>query len=322
MLYHAFSSKKLDYLSFRPRSSYEDRERFLEHTQGTRTVGYSYAAALAFLVYDIILTIPDEVQYVWPNPWSISKFAFVFVRYFPPLLEVSTQFYGAPLPLRYSKRGCYVWNVYQGLASILLVAAVDYILVLRIFALYSSNIHVKTMSAILYVLEITTMCIGIGLAIPKMVFDEHCVVTSSSITMTIAGGCPIAYQVFLFALTIYKFYQSAKAGWGDVPILQLIMRDGTWAFAVLFGVLASEALLYGLSAKAYTGLLYGWVNTAFSICGYRIIININKLHHSNRRHPTGELTGPDILFTSSHVATGSSVSQLSESPGPRSISES
>jgi hypothetical protein len=36
-------------------------------------------------------------------------------------------------------------------------------------------------------------------------------------------------------MTLYKFFQAVKAGWGDIPIMHLLMRDGTWAFILLFG---------------------------------------------------------------------------------------
>lgn len=42
------------------------------------------------------------------------------------------------------------------------------------------------------------------------------------------------FQAFLFVLTAYRFYGTLKAGWGDVPLMLLLMRDGTWAFFLLF----------------------------------------------------------------------------------------
>ena len=44
----------------------------------------------------------------------------------------------------------------------------------------------------------------------------------------------IIFQALLFAVTIYKFILAARDGWGDVPLLVLLTRDGTWAFCLLF----------------------------------------------------------------------------------------
>ena len=110
----------------------------------------------------------------------------------------------------------------------------------------------KTTTAALYFAEIVTMAIGFGAGIPKLQFDNRCVTHESPPVLMVAvyvltflplqgvltrlsSGFPILYQAFLFAATAVKFYYSLKAGWGHIPILHLLMRDGTWAFVVLFG---------------------------------------------------------------------------------------
>jgi len=52
------------------------------------------------------------------------------------------------------------------------------------------------------------------------------------------------FQTFLFAITFYKFIQAVRAGWSDVPLVALLMRDGTWAFFVLFGRLTCGLEIY------------------------------------------------------------------------------
>ncbi|RXW24310.1 hypothetical protein EST38_g1534 [Candolleomyces aberdarensis] len=112
------------------------------------------------------------------------------------------------------------------------------------------------------------------------------------------SGAPIAFQTLLFGMTFFKFFRAVKAGWGDIPIMHLLMRDGTWAFILLFAVLIGEAALYGFAPDAYTGVLYGWLNTAFSFCGYRILLNLNKLNVSQRR-PSTRTTGThgDVMLS-------------------------
>jgi len=48
------------------------------------------------------------------------------------------------------------------------------------------------------------------------------------------SGVSILFQTLLFGLTAYKFFTAVRAGWGEIPLIVLLMRDGTWAFAVLF----------------------------------------------------------------------------------------
>lgn len=43
------------------------------------------------------------------------------------------------------------------------------------------------------------------------------------------------FETFLFALTLVKFFQSAMAMYRRESLLYIFVRDGTWAFAVIFG---------------------------------------------------------------------------------------
>jgi hypothetical protein len=44
----------------------------------------------------------------------------------------------------------------------------------------------------------------------------------------------IIFQAMLFTVTIYKFILAVRDGWGDVALIVLLTRDGTWAFCLLF----------------------------------------------------------------------------------------
>ncbi|TEB18373.1 hypothetical protein FA13DRAFT_1746048 [Coprinellus micaceus] len=207
-------------------------------------------------------------------------------------------FIGTP-PFTFSKHGCYIWNVYQTLASLLIVASVDYVLILRVFALYPRNRFVRYLLQLVYLLEIITISVAVGLAVPGLEYDELCVVVSAPVTFLVAAGAPIAFQTLLFGFTIWKFIVALKSGWGNIPIMRLLVRDGTWAFILLFVILVSEALLYGFSTDAFSGVLYGWLNTTFSFCGYRILLNLNDLNVSQSRRPSSvtDPTNANIEFT-------------------------
>jgi hypothetical protein len=43
------------------------------------------------------------------------------------------------------------------------------------------------------------------------------------------------------------------------------------------GAYVGQLGLYGLKNHNYAGVLYGWLLTAFSFCGYRILLNLHYL---------------------------------------------
>jgi hypothetical protein len=133
-------------------------------------------AALALLVYDILLTTDEEVQLIWPyavhalirvpplicsyrKRLSYTKVLYFFIRYFPvPVLMYvsptsvtniqlitkysSILFVGTELTpqFHFTSYDCYLWQVWQGLAALLVAASLDIVLVLRsMFSLHRST---------------------------------------------------------------------------------------------------------------------------------------------------------------------------------------
>ena len=55
----------------------------------------------------------------------------------------------------------------------------------------------------------------------------------------------LAFETVLFVLTIIKFVDAVKQGWGKGPIMQQFVTDGTWAYLLIFLVM-SQMPLYGI----------------------------------------------------------------------------
>ncbi|KAJ7287285.1 hypothetical protein C8J57DRAFT_1283426 [Mycena rebaudengoi] len=252
--------------------------------------------ALAFLLYDICITFDDEVKFVWPKPWTLMKLLYFFIRYFPLCVEISITLIGSPHitpQFHFSPRDCFVWQVFQGIATILIVMTVDYILILRVYALYHSGWTMRRTIICLFGLEIAGMCVGFGLSLPTIEFDDICLVTHISSTLLI-GGSILLFQSFLFALTAVRFVSALREGWGGTSIVSLIMRDGTWAFILIFAIMVGEASsLYALKNDALSGVFFGWLLTGFSFAGYRVLLNLSAY---SPLPVTQTTTGTDIRF--------------------------
>ncbi len=89
---------------------------------------------------------------------------------------------------------------------------------------------------------------------------------------------------------MYKFLQALRSGWGHIPLVKLLMRDGTWAFFLLFCkpyfhlaalfllivspapsvLIVAQLSLYALSPHAYAGMLYAFVHITFPVIEKKI----------------------------------------------------
>ncbi|KAF8178570.1 hypothetical protein K438DRAFT_1265971 [Mycena galopus ATCC 62051] len=247
----------------------------------TRVDYASSLGALTFLLYDILITIDDEVKFIWPKPWTHTKFLFLFIRYVPLFVQISTLFIASPEltpQFHFTPHDCFIWQVYQGVATVLVFAAVDYVLILRVYALYHNNANIRKVVLAALFLEVCGMVVGLGLTLGGIKFDDICLTTSVSSTLIIYGGSTLLFQIFLFILTVVKFVGAVREGWGDTPLVGLVMRDGTWAFFLLFAVVASDASLFALQNHTYASVLFGWLLSVFSFSGYHVLLNLDRLH--------------------------------------------
>ncbi|KAJ6543975.1 hypothetical protein B0H19DRAFT_292807 [Mycena capillaripes] len=286
----------------------------IDKALGTQIVYRSSLGALTFLVYDICITLDEEVKYVWPKPWNRMKWLYLFIRYIPLFVQISIVCIGSPelTPgLNFTPHDCFIWQVYQGVATVLVFAAVDYVLILRVYALYHNNATVRRFVLVALALEIVGMCVGLGLSLPAIQFDEICVVTSVSKALFIYGGATLLFQTFLFSLTVVKFVGAVREGWGDTPLVGLVMRDGTWAFITLFSrisfffpcnfrltltaVVVGYASLYALKNHTFAGMLYGWILSVFSFAGYHVLLNLDRLSDAPRL-PTSQTSTSESYF--------------------------
>ncbi|KAJ7072593.1 hypothetical protein C8F01DRAFT_253595 [Mycena amicta] len=255
-------------------------EAAVDRIYATQVNYRSSLGALTWLLYDICITLDDEVNLVWPKPWTRMKFLFFFVRYIPLCIQISILTIGSPelTPrFHFTPHDCFIWQIYQGIATLFIFAAVDYVLILRVYALYHNHPTIRKIVLAAFATEVVVMATGLGLSLRNIEFDEICVVSHISSLLLLYAGATLLFQTFLFALTGFKFVRAVREGWGDTPLVALVMRDGSWAFILLFVVVIGDASLYGLKNHFFAGVLYGWLLSVFSFCGYRVLLNLDRL---------------------------------------------
>jgi len=296
-----------------------------------QAVNRSSIAALAFLLWDILITTDEEAKLIWSRPWSYTKVVYFFIRYVPLMVEVSILLIGTEITpnFHFTPHDCYIWQVYQGVAVSMILLALDTILILRVHALYYGNIVMRRALAFFFAIEIIGMIVGLTLSLPKITYDDLCLVIHAPRTLIIYAGSAIIFQAMLFTITLYKFILALRSGWGDVPLIVLLTRDGTWAFFLLFFTYAGDLVLYALHNADYAGVLFAWLLTVFSFCGYRILLNLNRLANDiSGLHPsavTNRGTNTNIQFSTqfnSYRPTAYELNSQSYRSGARTLQSS
>ncbi|KAJ6486967.1 hypothetical protein C8R45DRAFT_1145686, partial [Mycena sanguinolenta] len=129
-----------------------------------------------------------------------------------------------------------------------------------VFAVYDNHRYVKAPMLILFCLELLVMLVSLGFSLSGIRFDDErrCIVTHFPDSFIFYGTSAVLFQTVLFSLTVLRFVQTIRAGLGKMPLLLLVVRDGTWAYLLAVLIVIGDLSLYALKNHAYGGILYGY----------------------------------------------------------------
>jgi len=277
--------------------------------QGTDTVTVNFIwdiellryheASLAFLVWDTVITWADEVQYIWPQPrLSPTKWIFLFTRYFGLLAQARLVSVNLSLILdALSVDVCRELYISQVAFGGILLACIQAILMLRVYALYIQDHRVAyTMIAIL-VAELASMPAIIYEAVPKDT-GMLCMKPITARDMILFGVSAIFPQLLVLGLTIIRFLWGLRAGWGRIPIVSHLVRDHIILVSViLIWVILGVCMTNVKTVYGY--IVYYWLLSIIPSAGCRIVIRLANSKHGRqlgRVEPSSSLQLTTCIF--------------------------
>ena len=182
-------------------------------------------------------------------------------------------------------------------------------------ALYDRNLSVTVPLVVLFVLENIAMIATFVTVIPGVRFDATCTVirsppsllifayghvlliSSAILILVFYSAAFVLFETVLFVLTLIKFLVALRGGWGRTPVVFLLVRDGTWAFILIFGspplltlttfahppcfhpvTLCVNAGFYiGEGNTAISAIAFPWLLSIESFAGARVVLNLHAI---------------------------------------------
>ncbi|KAF8516566.1 hypothetical protein BU17DRAFT_67393 [Hysterangium stoloniferum] len=237
----------------------------------------TYNTTSMFFFWDYILTFQDEVPLnillcltasrtfgvvlAWKKVNWIS-ILFYIIRYLAFLIRLvhlifCTNVFGH-LPI--STGDCSVWRWFQVLSGQLLFCAVELLLITRVYAFYSKNKKLLVFLFLLLTLEYTAILViilkslpkGVVIAIPVQLIHIHsppCIGISQPNEMASLWAPPLIMQSILTGFVAWKCFKTRENLTLMHPsnILDIFIRDHTWAFLLIFAVSLFATLSYELT---------------------------------------------------------------------------
>ncbi|EPQ61023.1 hypothetical protein GLOTRDRAFT_135595 [Gloeophyllum trabeum ATCC 11539] len=267
---------------------------------GLQACNYSAMSAICFTFWDILITMEDEVREVWRGPWTPLKILCLFLRYyslFAQLLAAAVTM-KVSSGLNLSQHGCEIWVLFQGASSSTLMVLCQFVLTIRVCALYRSNRPLVIILRLFYVAEALTIILLLSLSQPDIKYGTHCVVIEFPLSAIGFGAVPLIFDTTLFALTMAKFYKSIKEGWGRESVIARFMQDGIWAYALPFLVICINTGCMAFLNSALSSVAFAWLIAIPPFAGYRLILNMSHLLRAPRHYdPELDYTDAGILTT-------------------------
>jgi len=124
-------------MSATPAATEAEYLQVLQLLQDSHSTCYTAIAGLTVLVLDHIMTIPEEVEYMWRCKWSLAKCLYLWNRYFGLAALSFATFY--TIRPTVSDNACQVFLQLEGVATAIIIGTADVVLLLRVYVLYGNS---------------------------------------------------------------------------------------------------------------------------------------------------------------------------------------
>jgi len=266
------------------KSFLESDSEVLQVITDARTTNSMILGALSLVAYDHLITFEDEVESMWKSRIHTTNVIYLWNRYFTLIaLLVDTSVMLSPYK---SNAACIRYFNTEAVSSTLILATVDFILVLRVWLLYEKA------RWLLYALVPM-----IGLEILTMALVSHYTIYTTKVfwplSWPLTGCYPLGlvprYFTFyslpvlvvsmtMFVLTVYKCGKTLlNHGRAQMPIYNLFLRDGVFWFVAIFITFLPEVIIWAAARQSLAELMIAPGLAVTSIIGSRVLLNIHRL---------------------------------------------
>ncbi|KAJ7935849.1 hypothetical protein B0H13DRAFT_447408 [Mycena leptocephala] len=252
--------------------------------QNVVTTRYVSAAGFVLLIYDHLLTLGDEVEYIWSAPFTLAKSVFLILRYMVPLFllgETITRSGLAVIPMSDTVRVKPLLRTYAGWFSITIS---NFLVLLRIWATLPRGHRYITWSLAFFIfVQVASFGVtswGVSNMIAVLFFDPAAGFCSFSSKPNVVGlWLPgILFEVVVFVTAWWNALDRPRTVGPDSNshISRVFFRDGVAYFVILFVLRVANAVLAIVAPVSlmFVGVYFIWASTTLTTS--RLIINARR----------------------------------------------
>ncbi|KAJ7703121.1 hypothetical protein B0H17DRAFT_89113 [Mycena rosella] len=217
-------------------TSSELRRMPLPLTQTDLDLDKTAIAALVFLVWENLITLDDEVEYIWPKPRTAwVKSVFLFLRYFPLAVQLCNRILDEKViqQAHLSYSALRAWYISQAVVAYLGMTGVEFVMMVRVYALYHNSRWIGWGLGCVLLAETIAVIAGIFITLPGVHFEPQLLLTKVPHSFAYLGISALVSQAIILGLTLHRFLQGQ---WAGTSLGNLLIRDGSIVYFIFFGV--------------------------------------------------------------------------------------
>ncbi|KAF7359996.1 hypothetical protein MVEN_00726900 [Mycena venus] len=267
--------------------------------QNVLTTRYVSAAGYVVLLWDHLLTLGDEVEYVWSAPTTLAKVLFLILRYMVPLFltaEAITRSGLTTVPMRKPQiclcgrdaqclsTSCKIFTslaTYAGWASI---GISNFLVLLRIWTTLPREHRLIAWSLTFFVImQLGSLAVTTWVTsnmIPVLFYDPAVGFCSFSSKPNVAGlWIPgLIFEVVVFATCCWNALDRPRALGTDSEtyITRMLFRDGVIYFMILFVLRIANTILAVVAPVSLIFVAVYFIWAATTATTSRLIINSRR----------------------------------------------
>lgn len=253
--------------------------------ENAKIVSYFNVASACIQVYDILITLDEEIRSIWLGTWTPTKILYLLVRY-STIVELGVVLWQQMVPGHWY-RGCKiafeldVWLFTIGLGL------GEMVLSIRTWAVWNRDKRLG-----IFLLVVWPVCWGGGFAIsgivnksakfepsPMAFLRPGCYPTAGSGIMYIAWIILLIYDTMNLVLISIPAYRSYRLG-GNSQFVRSVYTDGILYYVCLFVLSALNIAVVVSMPRDLVALLSMMERVLHSVLTCRVVLHIHSM--SNR----------------------------------------
>ncbi|KIK40387.1 hypothetical protein CY34DRAFT_807234 [Suillus luteus UH-Slu-Lm8-n1] len=271
---------------------------------------YTIMAGNSILIYDHILTLPEETAFIWRRPKALPAMLFLLNRYFALFANISSLVVDF-LPIIISDESCSKFSLYRELVLFLQGVIVSIIMAMRLYALYGCSKRLLIWIVIVMFVLGAVCCAGTFGQYSGDVDIMPGVSCNETFSKAVAARIGLAYvaefifDVFIFILTVCRICKTKGLLRLSLVarrnIIDIVFHDGVMFFGAMTLTNIPNILTYYSGSVGITGSFCTFTSCISVTLVSRLMLNLHQTNGTGTSSAPAQDDGPSLAVLTTRV---------------------